>query len=465
MADKITSADQVDIYKISIGSERFQDGKELFIAGSKNHTPIVAELNIYENIFMPYLTGTIVMIDDNNIVKDLGIKGTERLYVVFKSPKTDTQIEKTFVISSIRRQIKTNEQRSLLILELIEQHGYFNELELINKSYTGNSVEIAQKILEDNSTMKIEDRSNYKIPEMLNGHMRYIVPWQTPYAAIQSVLNFSYTDNAMPYFFYSSLTSDNLILRDLESIIESEPFNEGLQPFTYSQSNSNSFNTNFINLIFTINELRAGEINDTLDLAKGGGVTTSFETFDTRTGSVGNIKTIRMYDELKNLVNDGVIKNTDEQHLFIDDNFRDTYRYNNSGTKNKSINDYNSARISYLSNKPYDDTAGLLSSTLAVKKAIVKNNYLQHLANNCIEISVPGYAFAVKSLNRSVGHQININILSDGSLIDTNGFIDDKRSGSYIMLTKKHVFNVKALTHNVVIKAGRVTEPIQPRGA
>ena len=181
MADKITSADQVDIYKISIGSERFQDGKELFIAGSKNHTPIVAELNIYENIFMPYLTGTIVMIDDNNIVKDLGIKGTERLYVVFKSPKTDTQIEKTFVISSIRRQIKTNEQRSLLILELIEQHGYFNELELINKSYTGNSVEIAQKILEDNSTMKIEDRSNYKIPEMLNGYMRYIVPWQTPY--------------------------------------------------------------------------------------------------------------------------------------------------------------------------------------------------------------------------------------------------------------------------------------------
>ena len=250
MADKITSADQVDIYKISIGSERFQDGKELFIAGSKNHTPIVAELNIYENIFMPYLTGTIVMIDDNNIVKDLGIKGTERLYVVFKSPKTDTQIEKTFVISSIRRQIKTNEQRSLLILELIEQHGYFNELELINKSYTGNSVEIAQKILEDNSTMKIEDRSKYKIPEMLNGYMRYIVPWQTPYAAIQSVLNFSYTDNAMPYFFYSSLTSDNLILRDLESIIESEPFNEGLQPFTYSQSNSNSFNTNFINLIF-----------------------------------------------------------------------------------------------------------------------------------------------------------------------------------------------------------------------
>lgn len=463
MADNIVSSEQIDIYEISIGSERFKDNKKLMLAGKENATSVVSELVIYENLYMPYLTGSLLLVDDNDLVRIVGLKGTERLYVSFKTPESTHLIEKVFVISSITRQYKVNENRSLLVLELIEQHGFFNELEVINKSYNGNSIEIVEKILEDNTAISLSEYSKYKVPEMLNGYMRYIVPWQTPYAAIQTVLNFSYTDNAMPYFLHSALTTDGLVLRDLETILESEAFNENLRPFIYSQAAANAASNEFIDTIFTIQSMDASEMSDTLDLVKRGAISSSFETIETTSGNVSNINSIRMFDELESLINDNIIKNANSQTLFIDEKFNDTYNNNRDGTKNKSINDYMSTRIALLTNQPYDNAAGLASSPLSVKKNIVKNNYIKHLANDCIDIVVSGFPFGVRKSDRTVGNKIKIVILKEGGS-ENDDVIDYKKSGDYIMLAKKHVFNIKSETHNVVIKAGRLTEPVQPRG-
>jgi len=164
----IVSPEQVEIKEVSIRSERFKDGQSLFVAGEKNEAPIALEMSIYENIYYPYLTGHIYIQDDNDMVRVLNLKGTERLKIVFRSPTAIDFIEKTFIITSIERSSKVNDQMSHLLLEIIEDHGYFNELNKINKSYTGTGPEIINKILTDNSN-KSYYKNQSKVIKILSG--------------------------------------------------------------------------------------------------------------------------------------------------------------------------------------------------------------------------------------------------------------------------------------------------------
>ena len=97
----IASAEQFHVIEISISSERFKSGQRLYLAGERNKAPVVAEVNIYEHIFAPYLTGSLIMIDDNDVYRVADLKGTERVHIRFQIPDAvETQVSKTFVIIS-----------------------------------------------------------------------------------------------------------------------------------------------------------------------------------------------------------------------------------------------------------------------------------------------------------------------------------------------------------------------------
>lgn len=441
----IISAEQIEIIEVSIHSERFQSGKKLYVSGIENDASVGVELEIYENIYIPYLTGRILIQDDNDIYRVAELKGTERVTIRLKSPGADTEIEKVFIISTIERNIKINDQMSQLLLELTEDHGYFNELQLVNKSYSGTGTSIIKKILEDNTNKTIKP-NYYRLPRQKT--FRYIVPWQTTYTAITTVLNFMTTDNSLPYFFFSSLTSDDLILTDMESILSREPFHT--KPFTYSIGQL-SKNKTLEEEAFNITNMEASELNDTLSLAKMGAIGASFESVNTLTGAPVDIR-IDMKQQFEKL-NDAGIINLNSERSSIDDKFRVDEK------QTTEIINYNSKRYSVLSHSPYDDINSLIPNYLTSRDITVKNNFLKHLGDNSFDITVPGLAFAVKNTNRSVGHLIKINVLKEGSSLTDVHQVDERRSGNFIMLAKKHVFDLISETHNVVIKVGRITEP------
>ncbi len=70
---EIVSAEQIEIVEVSIHSERFQDGKKLYVSGIVPDVQAGAnsgiELEIYENIYMPYITGRILNHTDKDIYK------------------------------------------------------------------------------------------------------------------------------------------------------------------------------------------------------------------------------------------------------------------------------------------------------------------------------------------------------------------------------------------------------------
>ena len=442
------SAEQIEILEVSISSERFLEDKKLFLSGSENDGSVGVELQIYENIYMPYLTGYLLVQDDNDLYRVAEIKGTERVNVRFRSPGSDADIEKVFIITNVQKSIKVNDQLSQLLFEIIEDHGYFNDLQLVNRSYNGTGIEIIQKILLDNSNMIFNPNVSFKDP--VQKSFRYIVPWQTAYEAINTVLNFITTDNSLPYFFYSSLNSDFLILTDLESILEREPFNQDIQPFLYSQGKIAYKNT-IEDQAFNISSIETKNQNDTLALAKSGAVGTSFENIDTLSSNNVDLR-IDMAQEYQRLSDAGIV-NLSSNRIPIDDKFRV------DGKEDLKMTDLNSRRLTLLSHTPYKDTGGLISEPINAKEIAIKNNYLKYLHDGSFDITVPGLAMGVKNINRAVGNTINVNILKEGDTGKQSMLEDERRSGTFVMLAKNHVFNLTQETHNVVVKLGRITEP------
>ena len=76
----ILSAEQLKIISITMDSERFS---EPLIFSNASDSGIVIEFNIYENLTLGYLTGNIILQDDQDIFTRADINGTERIILEF----------------------------------------------------------------------------------------------------------------------------------------------------------------------------------------------------------------------------------------------------------------------------------------------------------------------------------------------------------------------------------------------
>lgn len=448
----IVSAEQLNIYSITISSERFLEDKRLIVSGEVNGSGVGVELVVFENISLPYLTGSIIIQDDNDIFRVADIRGTERVEVILGSPESPAQLKKQFIIASTERSVKVNDQLSTLEFELIEAHGYFDRLSLINKVYNGTYDKMISKILTDNTNMSI--RSNYFIQP--TSSIRYIVPNISPLSAIDVLLNYLTTKDGLPYFLFSSLNTEDLVLTDLESTLQRDPFNRAFnKSFTFSRASINRTSSNeLLDQAFNISSLEAYDNTDTLSMATQGALGVNLDTVNSSTGIPIN-NHINMLNEYQYLIS-GQVLPEDQAKIPIDMKFRESPE----GKFNKPLTDYNSKQLSVVSNSPYDDQMGLISNYTNIRNVVVKNAYLKHLNDNAFNISVPGLVFGVKNINRAVGHQIDINIFREG-ISDESGKrnLDERKSGAYVMLAKKHVFDITNFTHNVTIRVGRVAEP------
>ena len=80
----------------------------------------------------------------------------------------------------------------------------------------------------------------------------------------------------------------------------------------------------------------------------------------------------------------------------------------------------------------------------------------QLLNKNNLSIIVPGLKFMTKDITTSVGNQVAIAIYKNEIVDETTNPIDTKRSGNYIMLSKRHVFNIVDVSHTVQISCARI---------
>jgi len=211
---------------------------------------IILEIDIFENLDRPYLTGRVSMLDDNSIFdgnRHLQFKGTERLKVfieVFSLTEDSYIIEKEFVMTNMRSMIKANDRAAMVQFDLCEPIYYIDRFKKFSRSYTGTPVEIINKILTDESLLG-DERGLIKLTDdPIQKPIKVVIPYLTPLQAIKWLLNRCTSVNGTPYFMYSTITEDGIFLDSLDNILVQPPFNNQSRyktaPFVQSVAFTNS---------------------------------------------------------------------------------------------------------------------------------------------------------------------------------------------------------------------------------
>ena len=450
MAEPITSAEQLRIISIRIESERFN--KPLLISSGGTSTGIVIEANIYEDLSKPFLTGNIILQDDQDIYRLADISGTEKVIIDFVTPDNSSDvITVKFIINEVTDSIKYNDFASVLVLSLIEDIKYFNDIQKFSKAYTGTGEDIIKAIVKDKINREVVIESKKLSAQKT---FRYIVPYQNPFAAIKTILRKISTENGFPFFFYSSIIDDKLYLTDLETIIGQEPFNRD-RPFVYDQSNTikNDLESQATN----ITSYEASVLDDTLHLATYGGMGSKYESVNATTGNPFETH-IDMNQHFKDLVGAELFPKS-QNIINIDLDFI----ADPSGVNTNTIVEYDSKIVSRVMSEPYLDANGFdhEASTGQETLYIIKDNITHHLLKNMYSVNAHGLLFSVANITTCVGHLLRMNIYRNDMGTDTASgkAIDEKRSGDFVIMAKRHCFDVAGEKHNVAIQLSRIAQP------
>jgi hypothetical protein len=451
------SANSIHIENVRITSERLQSQWDIQLN--------VYQIDIYENIDLPYLTGQLFVSDSNNMFEKINFRGTEKVDIRLRIPGDQNAIpvEKSFRVINITKIAPTNDTSEAMVLDLIEEHAYLSRLKPISQSYEGLIDDMITKIAR--SELKKEVKPVFGFAGVLQERMRVVIPNWTPLDTIRWLKDRATSERGLPMYVYSTLNDDELLMTTLENMLSDRaPVINRDRPFRFSQVFNN----------------QATESND---LRKMGQVIEQHQRLDTenmnemmRTGAVAAtpsfINTLKEFPRTPKTPNDSV---TDQKVL---DALRDTGIFQSNQTDiiydNQTLFDGQPLQ-EYMISQPsqivtsntyedmynYYEDAGDGAHKNKTKARLLR----QYLLKSPMTMIVPGFYFLKRgggelSENLTIGRQMRFEFLKNdqdvyqGPYTSTSEVMDTKKSGDYIVYALKH--NIMVNDYTVHIAAGKL---------
>lgn len=413
----------------------------------------VSELNIFETLDKPYLTGQIVINDDKAMFDKINFQGTERIKITCATVDKELTpvFEREFIMSGIEKVTKANEngKGSVYVFNLIEEHAFLARAKKISRSFRGTIDRILTKLIAKEMKRDI-DLSYLSAQEAVQGGITGIIPNMTVMDALHWLVNRATTENGSPYFCYASMHDDNLRLGDLDKMLTQKPFNAKL-PYIYNPANvATQEDAGEKQKSFTIAGMKTARLGNTLKLAEMGITGASYCNTNLNTGQTF-IEHYSLQNTLNKLDIQQVIPKGQDQNVF-DDIFelegtplgdlegRRYHTINSTGTygKEKAYGD------EYLEHKFIHKL-----EAPALKSALMKNQF---------NVVVPGVGFIVSKAG--VGDIVRLQIINDntemGKRENADTLLDKNKSGDFLIFDTRHIF--RDTTHNVsmnVVKLAR----------
>lgn len=379
----------------------------------------IIELDIYENLAVPYLTGRIMFTDTNSFFNNINFTGTEILEIQIENLELGrTALLKEFVMTKIETSERVNDTTEVFVFELIEKHGFDSMAEKISKAYTGNPLTIISHILADFTDKTLDKELLDTDP--IQEEMRVIIPYLQPLHAIEWIKDRATSVSGYPFFVFASMKSDNILVNSLENIITTTPWND--IPFVYSQPTGAADDE--VSGVHTIKSIKQSNVDDTLSAIMLGAVGTRFEVLDTLTGNQNS-------DLTKQHSIDKTLKQPEKKNAIFDASIE---------IKNKRLDELESkVFFNVITGNRYNDDVNGYHDEIDLDKQVskIKNKSLRAaLAKNSINIELSGIPFLINDL-ATVGSQIRIHILGRRP---GGGDIDKKKSGNYTILALRHQY-------------------------
>lgn len=444
MTTTLANSQQYKIVKADITADRFGDN-------TLDIKTLISELNLYENIEKPYITGTLLLVDDKGALDNLNFKGTERLEIEISSVSNilEPVIIKSFVMTKIEKNVRTNDRTEVSLITLIEEHYYFNRLVKVSKSFTSYIEAIITEILVGNLNKNVDQ--SY-LTSSAQGVRKINVPYLHPLEAVEWLRDRATTDLGGPFFTYSSVFDDNIRLASLDGLLTQPVFNDRL-PYIYSSSLAGKAeDLPEDKRSFLIEDYKLNSAEDSLNMVMKGALGSLYTNTDVGTGLTTrnrfSVRDILFEMKSKELIPDTSVQTVFDDSQFFINQFVDEYdskvyhQITSSGT--------------YGSFQGYHDVTSSTEHVLKIKNVSIRNM----LYRNMMNVIVPGVGLMYSKI--SVGDKMKCSFLSPVSSTtseNTDDLTDKNKSGEYLIYATRHMF--KDRKHSVSANITKLTREIQ----
>jgi hypothetical protein len=199
---------------------------------------LYTKIELFEDLFSPYMTGTIRMDDSFNVPEVLPLTGQEKIEIEFKTAIENTKpINKIFRVYKLDRQVTDqNGKGQQYSIHMISEGGMINYTQRCGY-YVGGSVSEMVKTVVSKHFPSYVWENKFQVESSNDNYMFVLPKSYTPFKAISwlsgKAINSSANDYS-PFFFYE--TMDGYAFKSLSSIIKDASSN--IQNYYYIKENS-----------------------------------------------------------------------------------------------------------------------------------------------------------------------------------------------------------------------------------
>lgn len=401
---------------------------------------LVEEITITEAAFRPYLVGQILIVDQNDMLRAVHMRGSERVTITL-APAQGNQIPnitRTFIMRGLNSKVRND----VFVYDLVEEVGYAASAKAFAKSYTGRLESIIKKILEGklNRQMTVLYPGDNYITPARTGVTHVNIPYMTPWEALSWLTDRMTGQTGAPWFLSGSLYTNTTNLWSMEECLASVPFNIEqvfIQSERYTQATQSS-------------EVEASVLADTAIIAhketntesmhhleRSHSIAGQYDLIDTDTNQVNQLD----YDLATTLFKL-------ESGNFIDqqDILDPTMVINDQAmafTPSTLMSQATSGNT-YLLGQSYADDVTAADTQNKISNKMLKNVMMQ----KSLTVAIPGKLFA--AYKATVGRKVRMHFESGDRVgIDQKFSLDKKLSGDYVMTGIRHVFSGTTYTVSI----------------
>lgn len=401
----------------------------------------VTDIEIYEHIDLPFLTGKIAFTDAYRTVDRMDFQGNEYCTIRINVDQSgDETIEKRFVVESLLTSAKVNQTTEVVQFSLYEDVLYHSQLLNVNRGYSGNPLDMLQSISTEYLNKKLDVIPDFV--DVFQKSMKLVVPNMRPLDAMLWIKNRMTTSAGVPSYMFSSFALDRLFYTDLESVLNSDPINKNT-PFFYGPSPDMVRDKTEKIQYLPIHSYTYDDTDKMYDIIGKGLVGAEYQYYDALSG--------RLHKRKFNYENETVQKLNTPRQL------------NNAYAPNiemldKTIQEHTSRRITQISGagvynlgathiKSFAEEENAENNILKVNSRALKT----HLMKAPMTIRVPGEGFLIPGEHRTIGNVLRVLFIANTSMSQTNMPVDVKKSGDYLMYATKHSFTQERYNIHVTL--------------
>lgn len=188
--------------------------------GTINLTSLYNSLNVYEDIFLNFMSAKLVIIDTHDIIKNGPIIGGESVKIIVKT-KSEEKIW-NFVCYKLEKDLSTKQSESnknLFILYLISFGGFINFFKKPCKKFSGTSSELVKNVVRN----ILEDSKTPLIIENSTTSLEFISNFWDPSKILNYIAKHTFNDNH-DFLFYENRFGYNF--KSISSMMSEETFEE-----------------------------------------------------------------------------------------------------------------------------------------------------------------------------------------------------------------------------------------------